>query len=177
MKILKYVLGIIVVLVILFMAGGMLLPSEQHVERSVVIEADSAEVFALVSDLRAFNEWSPWADIDPDGTVYEFSGPATGVGSKVKWSSEHPNVGTGTQEIIEFKPNSMVKTELRFEGFDTPSYGSFKLEPADGGTRVTWAFDANFDNMIGRWMGLMMDNWVGGDYERGLERLKKLAES
>ena len=27
-----------------------------------------------------------------------------------------------------------------------------------------------------RWMGLMMDNWVGGDYERGLVNLKELVE-
>ncbi|MDH3481246.1 MAG: SRPBCC family protein [Gammaproteobacteria bacterium] len=47
----------------------------------------------------------------------------------------------------------------------------------DGGTRLTWAFDANFDNMPGHYMGLMVDKWVGSDYERGLERFKALAES
>ena len=31
--------------------------------------------------------------------------------------------------------------------------------------------------MVGRYMGLMMDEWVGADYERGLERLKELAET
>jgi hypothetical protein len=47
----------------------------------------------------------------------------------------------------------------------------------DGRTRLTWSFDADFDNMLGRYMGLMMDRWVGSDYVRGLERLKALAES
>ena len=28
----------------------------------------------------------------------------------------------------------------------------------------------------GRWLGLMMDNWVGADYERGLSNLKALVE-
>ncbi len=176
MKIIKVLLGIIVTLAVLFVAGGLLLPSEQHVERSIVIDAEPGNVFPLVNDFRQFNEWSPWATIDPEGTRYEFSGPSAGVGSTMSWSSEHPNVGSGAQEIIESRPDTMVKSKLTFEGFDTPSYATFTLEPADGGTRLTWAFDANLDSMVGRYMGLMMEKWVGADYEKGLARLKDLAE-
>ena len=175
MKILKIVLGIVVALVLAFLIGGMLLPSGQYVERSAVINADQATVFALVSDYREFNKWSPWAERDPE-TEYEFSGPATGVGSTMSWRSEDPSVGNGAQEIVEYQPATMVKSKLTFEGFDTPSYATFNLEPTDDGTNVTWAFDANMDTMLGRYMGLMMDNWVGADYERGLARLKELAE-
>ena len=177
MKFIKVLLGIIVALAVLLVIGSMLLPSEQHVERSVVIKADPAKVFLLVNDFREFNKWSPWATYDPEGTRYEFSGPPAGVGSKMSWSSEHPNVGSGAQEIVDSQPNAMVKSKLTFEGFDTPSYATFTLEPADGGTRLTWSFDANLDTMIGRYMGLMMDKWVGEDYERGLARLKELAET
>jgi hypothetical protein len=45
---------------------GMLLPSEQHVERSIIVNADPAEVFSLVNDYREFNKWSPWAMAGPD---------------------------------------------------------------------------------------------------------------
>ena len=175
MKILKIVLGIVVVLVVAFVFGGMLLPSGQYVERSAAINADPAKVFALVSDYREFNKWSPWAALDPDAE-YEFSGPPTGVGSKMVWRSEHPNVGNGEQEIVEIQPGTMVRSKLTFDGFDTPSYATFTLAPTANGTDVTWAFDANMDTMLGRYMGLMMDNWVGADYERGLARLKDLAE-
>jgi len=177
MKFIKVLLGVIVTLVVLVLIGGMILPSERHVERSIVVEAEPAEVFAMVNDFREFNKWSPWATYDPEGTRYEFSGPDAGVGSTMSWSSEHPNVGSGTQEIVDSEPNTMVKSKLTFEGFDTPSYAAFILEPTDGGTRLTWSFDANFDNMIGRYMGLMMDKWVGDEYERGLARLKEQAES
>jgi ribosome-associated toxin RatA of RatAB toxin-antitoxin module len=44
----------------------MLLPSEQHVERSIIVNADPAEVFSLVNDYREFNKWSPWAMAGPD---------------------------------------------------------------------------------------------------------------
>ena len=175
MKVIKIILGVIVALVVAFTLGGFLLPSGQYVERSIVINADQAEVFSLVSDFRQFNKWSPWAEYDPDAQ-YEFSGPAIGVGSIMKWRSEHPNVGNGTQEIVEIQPGTMVKSKLRFDGFDTPVFTSFTLQPTENGTRVTWAFDGNMDNILGRYMGLMMDKWVGTDYERGLANLKKLAE-
>ena len=93
------------------------------------------------------------------------------------WQSEDPNVGSGQQEIVESQPETRIRTKLTFDGFDAPSYATFTFEPADGGTRVTWAFDANMDNTVGRYMGLMMEKWVGGDYERGLARLKEVAES
>lgn len=175
MKVLKIVLGIIAVLVVAFIIGGMLLPSGQYVERSTVVNADPANVFVLVSDYREFNKWSPWAAYDAEAR-YEYSGPIAGVGAKMAWFSEHPNVGNGVQETVEFQAGTMVKNRLSFDGFDTPSYATFTLESVDGGTRVTWSFDANLDTFLGRYMGLMMDKWVGGDYERGLAHLKALAE-
>lgn len=175
MKIVKIVLGVIVVLVVALLLGSMLLPSGQYVERSAIVKADQAEVFSLVSDYRLFNKWSPWAEYDSKA-VYEFSGPATGVGSTMSWRSEHANVGNGTQEIVEIQPHTMVKSKLIFDGFDTPTYATFELKPTDGGTHVTWSFDSNMDTILGRYMGLMMDKWVGTDYERGLARLQELAE-
>ena len=175
MRFVKIVLGVIVALVAVFVLVGLLLPSGQHVERSTVVKADQSDVFALVGDYRNFNSWSPWATYDPD-TEYEFSGPATGVGSKMSWRSEHQNVGNGMQEVVEFQPDTMVRSKLTFEGFDTPSYATFKLESTDGGTHVTWSFDGNMDTLLGRYLGLMMDKWVGADYELGLARLKEVAE-
>ncbi len=177
MKFVKILLGSVVALAVLLAIGSLLLPSGQHVERSVVVNADPAEVFPLLNDYREFNKWSPWATYDPEGTRYEFDGPATGVGAKMRWTSEHPNVGNGAQEIVDSQPNTMLKSRLTFEGFDTPSFATFTLVPTAGGTRVTWSFDANLDSMVGRYMGLMMDKWVGGDYEAGLARLKALAET
>ena len=176
MKFLKIVLGFIAALIATFVVVGLFLPSEQYVERSTVIEADQDAIFELVSNYRNFNQWSPWAEKDPD-TEYEYKGPDAAVGSMMIWRSEDPNVGNGQQEIVAMEPGSMVKSKLTFEGFEEASYATFTLQPVDGGTSVTWAFDANLDNLPGRWMGLMMEKWVGADYDRGLERLKAEAES
>ncbi len=176
MKKLKVVLGIVVALLAaLFLIGGMLLPTGQYVERSAVIDAEPERVFALVSDYREFNRWSPWAALDPDAE-YEFKGPPASVGSRMIWRSDHPDFGNGEQEVIEIQPGVMVRSRLTHERFDTPSYATFTVVPTPNGTRVTWAFDANMDSMLGPYMGLLVEDWVGAYYERGLASLKELAE-
>ena len=54
----------------------------------------------------------------------------------------------------------------------------FVLAAKNGGTEVEWGFVSDMGmNPIGRWMGLMMDSWIGADYERGLSKLKEIAEA
>jgi len=55
---------------------------------------------------------------------------------------------------------------------------AFILEGSGGSTEVTWTLVSDMGtNPVGRSMGLMMDRWVGADYEAGLENLKALVES
>jgi len=54
-----------------------------------------------------------------------------------------------------------------------------RIEPATGGgSRITWSFDTSFEgNFAGRYFGLLLDRMIGSDYEKGLGRLKALAEA
>jgi len=177
MKILKNVLIGLIVLVAVLVVIGFLLPSSAHVERSAVIEAPPSTVFALANSFKRFNEWSPWAQIDPDGTSYTYEGPARGVGAKMSWQSANPKVGNGSQEITASQPNQRVESHLDF-GDQGTATAYFALAPEGAGTHVTWGLDAPFGaNPIGRYFGLFMDGMVGPEYERGLASLKTLAES
>ena len=112
---------------------------------------------------------------DPDVKT-TYSGPDSGVGSKLAWSSEHPQVGNGNQEIILSEPDQRVETALDFGEMGLAKAG-FLLEENAGVTTVTWTLDTDMgSNPVGRWMGLMMDRWVGADYELGLSNLKSLIE-
>jgi effector-binding domain-containing protein len=160
----------------LFFAIGFVLPRKTHVERSVTIAAPASSVFALVSSFRQFDKWSPWLEKDPSAQV-RMSGPVIGVGAKYEWAG-NKNVGAGSQEIVESIPYQEVKTELRFGGFDQPSYSVHRLEADGGNTRLTWSLDADLGrNPVSHWFGLLMDRMVGPDYEKGLAKLKVLAES
>lgn len=176
MKVLKTVVIALVVLVVLIVLVGFLLPSTVHVERTAVIGAPQATLYALLSGYGRFNEWSPWADRDPE-TVYTYDGPDHGVGAKMTWASDDPDVGSGSQEITAVDPRDRIESRLDF-GDEGTADAYYDLEPADGGTRVTWGFDTDFGyNVIGRYLGLFFDGMLGPDYEKGLASLKTLAES
>ncbi len=164
----------IVVAVLIFI--GLALPSSMHVERSIVIEAPPSAVFTYVNDLKAFNEWSPWARIDPD-TKYTFEGPPSGVGAKMIWSSENPGVGFGAQQITFSEPGRRVEVALDFGDQGTGS-SFYELKPQGQGTEIVWGFDSDFGyDLIGRYFGLLMDDMVAAEYEKGLVNLKEVVEN
>ena len=175
MKILKRVLIGIVAVIVLLMAVGYALPRHVHVERSIVINAPQAELFETLNGFKRFNDFSPWAALDQT-TQYSYAGPETGVGAKMSWTSTNDKVGSGTNEIIESRPSDFIRTRLAFGG-QGPAEATFKFEPTDGGTRVTWGFDCDLGaNPIAHYFGLMFDKWIGGDYEKGLAKLKQVME-
>jgi uncharacterized membrane protein len=171
----KGLLIAILILTAIFVGGGLLLPGEVHVERSTVIQADASRIFPYLNNFRRFNEWSPWAQRDPN-TRYTFSGPDAGRGATMSWESDHEEVGYGSQEIVESIPNDRVATALNFGQMGT-ARAAFRLQPDDSGTKVTWSLDTSLPaNPIARWMGLFFDRFIGPDYEEGLARLKAAVE-
>ena len=164
---------IIVVLVLLVAGVGLLLPQQQSVERSIVIDAPAMRIFPLLSGARAFHSWSPWAEQDPDLAI-EWLGPDQGKDSGMKWSSARS--GNGSWTVTDVVEGKRVDVALEFGGQGN-AVSWFELEPVVGGTKVTWGFktDAGM-NPVHRWFGLMLDDWVGKDYERGLQRLKEVLE-
>jgi effector-binding domain-containing protein len=176
MRILKRIVLFVVVLVVLLAGIGMLLPRNVHVERSASIGAPPATVFALVNGYRLFNKWSPWFALDPEAQ-YSYEGPDFGAGAKMAWASARKDVGSGSQKIVESRPNEMVRVELDF-GDQGLATSTWILAPEGDGTKVTWGCDADMGvGPIGRWFGLMMDRMIGNDYAKGLAGLKSLAES
>ena len=176
MRILKWIAGIVVVLAVIFLAGAFLMPRNITVERALVIEAEPEAIFPHVNSLKMTEAWSPWLDRDPN-VVLVYSGPETGVGNAMTWTSEHPQVGTGANVITASLPNERVETALDFGPMGTAE-AWITLATAGSGTEVKWGFTTDLGmNPVARWMGLMMDRWVGADYEDGLGRLKALVEA
>jgi uncharacterized protein YndB with AHSA1/START domain len=176
MKFLKALLALLAALAALFVAIGLFLPQTARVERSITTAASAATVFGLVNGFQHFNEWSPWAGLDP-ATRYTYSGPAAGVGARMEWRSEDPNVGNGSQEVVAVVPDRSVTSTLDF-GLGYATTATITLLPEAAGTRVTWTLDTDFANsIVGRYFGLALDRMVGPDYERGLAQLKRVAEA
>lgn len=172
----------VVIALALLVGGGLLLPREVHVERSIEIQRPVNTVFTIINRFEAFPAWSPWTGRDP-AVEYRFSGPVSGVGARMEWSGDPRQVGTGWMEITESHPNSLVKTKLVLEQ-QGEAETVFAIERIAGGARITWSFDADlvagqghFGALMSRYFGLFFDRWIGGDFESGLSDLKAYVES
>ncbi len=176
MRLLKRMLVILAAVLILLVVVGLMLPSTAKVERSIRIDSPTCTVYSLVNGFQSFNKWSPWFALDPDAR-YSYEGPVAGPGAKISWFSENPNLGSGSQTIVENDPDKLVRLELDF-GRQGKAKSYFRLEPEGAATSLTWGFETDFGyDLPGRYYGLFFDSMVGGDYARGLENLKNLAES
>jgi hypothetical protein len=182
MKALK-ITGIVVlsIMVITVVSLAVMSP-KSHLERSIVIQAQPASVYEELVSFKNFNSWSPWFKIDPN-MKHSFEGPEFGVGAKMSWDSENPNVGKGTQWIIEAEENRRVKSGMNFGGMDGNFIAEFILEPALEGTKVTWTYDGDVSNTpmlnaaMGKFFGAFMDSMLGPSLEQGLGALKQKVEN
>ncbi len=175
MHILKRIFQGLLLIVIALVAIAFVLPREVSVARSIDINAGASEVFPHLNSLKASEAWSPWLDRDPD-VVTEYNDIESGTGAAMSWESEHPQVGSGRQEITASVEDQRVETALDFGDMGTAN-AYFELAENGGVTNVTWGFTTDTGmNPMQRWFGLMMDGFVGPDYELGLERLKVLIE-
>lgn len=179
----RKILYVIVISIFIFIISGLFLPGSVHIERSIVIERPASTVFTILNSFNTFTSWSPWAEKDPDA-VYEISGPETGVGARLSWKGDPRLVGEGWQEITESIPSASIRLKLDIiQQGKADTHFQISRAGADD-TRVTWGFDTNlvegqgfFGGLLARYFGLFFNQWIGKDYEAGLNNLKIYAES
>ena len=170
-----YTVGIVALLVLVI---GVFLPAKAHVEREVVIDAPAATVFALVSDTRRIQEWSPWTASEPN-VAPAFSGPRRGVGATIHWA-DAAGASRGrpvAQTTVESVPFERVLSELQTSGGET-FRSALVLQPVERGTRVLWSFDADLGiDLVARYLRPMLTGRVADDLEKGLADLESMAEN
>jgi len=176
MRFFKRLVVTLVAVVVVLVAISFLLPRNVAVSRSIVINAPAEAIFPQVNALAAGQNWSPWLERDPNIQI-AYDGPEQGVGNMMRWTSEVRDVGNGAQEIVASVENERVETALDFGSMGN-ALAAFDLVASGAGTEVTWSFQTDMGmNPIARYMGLVMDRWVGADYEKGLANLKALIEN
>ena len=171
----KLIILILLVVIASVLVMAALKPKTFRTARSIVIAAPPAKVFPWVSNLKSFNEWNPWAKMDPSAQN-SYEGPAEGVGAKMSWVGK--TTGTGSMTEIEVQPNALVRFRLDFVApFKATNTADFTFTPQGAGTHVEWAMygPAPYFNRI---INIVMrcDNMVGQAFEKGLSDLKAMAE-
>jgi uncharacterized protein YndB with AHSA1/START domain len=153
-----------------FLAAGWALPGTWEGEASRVIAAPVDSVFALLDSPRRWDEWTPWPEIP-----FQYEGPARGSGARRSWDA--PDVGTGSFTITEAEPPTLIRYEVALAGESQPMRGSFRLEAASVGTRVTWREEGDFGaNPVLGWTALAMRRRHGKALDLRLEGLAAAAQ-
>lgn len=171
----KIALGLGVLLAVLLVAVAVQ-PSEFRVERSITIAAPPSVPYGLVEDFRAWNKWSPWEELDPN-MKREYSGAPKGAGAQYAWVGQD-EVGEGRMTIERAAEERELEIKLEFiKPFPATNDTVFTFAPEASGTKVNWAMSGKND-FLGKAFCLFMDmdKMVGGDFEKGLEKLKTLSE-
>jgi len=87
--------------------------AEQYVvERAETIAAPAAEIYARIGNLEGWEDWSPWADLDPEMDT-SYSGEQGTVGSSYHWTGNR-KVGEGRMTVAELDQDERVKIDLEF---------------------------------------------------------------
>jgi hypothetical protein len=173
---LRIVLLCLVAVVLVAALVVALQPSAFVIERSALIRAPAPVIYPHIASLRAMNQWSPFAQGDPQMKL-EYSGPESGVGAASVWDSQQ--MGKGSSTITAAKPNAEVEMRLEFLApMKATNRALFTLAPQGDSTRVTWRMEGN-NGFLGKAFGLVMnmDSMVGGEFEKGLASLATLTEA
>jgi uncharacterized protein YndB with AHSA1/START domain len=172
----KLLLGFVSLVIVFGVAVG-LQPAEFRIVRSATIAALPAEVFAQVNDFHNWEEWSPWAKLDPASKI-TFDGPRAGTGAVFAWSG-NDKVGEGRMTLTESQPNELIRIKLDFiKPFESTCTTEYTFKPEGKQTVVTWSMSGE-KNFLSKVFCLFvdMDKTVGGDFEKGLAQMKTVAEA
>lgn len=176
MKALKKVLIVVGIVLLALVVLSQFLPSTYHVERSITISAKADAVFPWVNRLQKWPEWSPWTAAKDPSIAYSYQGPEEGVDAVSRWDSK--KWGDGFMKITEADPAKGVKFEISSLKGKYTSIAALNFEPTGDSTKVTWVWDGKVSrDPIDRYFSLLMNKWLGKDFEEGLKNLKAKAEA
>jgi uncharacterized protein YndB with AHSA1/START domain len=174
-------LSTIVIIVVLFVAAVLLYaatrPDTFALQRSASIAAPPEKVFALISDLKAFNTWNPFALKEPTAEIH-YEGAAAGPGAAYSWKGKA--MGAGRLEVVEAVAPAKVVLRLYFrKPMQATNRVEFTLVPQGAhATQVTWAMTGPMPYLSKLMtMFVSMDKMMGGEFEAGLANLKAVAQA
>ncbi|WP_053002387.1 SRPBCC family protein [Kordia jejudonensis] len=171
MKILKYLL---LLLLVVLVAGAIYVatrPNDYDVARSKVINAPVESVFNNINEFKNWEAWGPWHDEDST-IVVTYNEQTSGVGANYSWTSKD---GPGKMKTVAIVPNTSIQQEMQFGDYEpTDIYWTFEKVPE--GTKVTWRMksdDTAFIFKLFAAIGGGMDKMLGDMEEKGLNNIER----
>jgi hypothetical protein len=176
----KKIASAVAVVIVVLIAGVFALaatkPDEYRYARSMTVDVPPQIVHDQVNNLHTFNQWSPWAKVDPDAKI-TYEGPEVGPGAKMSWDG-NAKVGSGSMTITGDTTNN-VTYQLNFL---KPMQGTANAEIAIEGlevrqSKVTWSMTGH-STYLQKVISVAMncEHMMNKQFDEGLANLKALAE-
>lgn len=163
------ILGVLFLLVIIV---GLILDNKVNISREIIIDATPDEIHTFVNDLNQWPKWSPWVEADPNIRIQTGS-ISQGIGATQSWKSNSSN---GSLTFTQSSSEGIVY-DLIFEGDSEVYIGELTYKNEGRKTRVIWSMKGHVKPIIiGNYLAQFMDGLVGGSFESGLEKLKRIVE-
>ncbi len=170
MRVFGYGLATLALLLAGLAGWTLTLDSQWRVERSIDIAAPPGPVFAYVSLLRNWPEWTAWTPAEYPDLQYQFSGPEWGVGATQRW---HDGAMRGELRVTEFLPGEYLEYQLQMQDGKTRLRGSLRIEPAGQGSRLRWScWGESGSSPIDKLLIRAYLPMIGRDFDRGLRNLQ-----
>ena len=145
------------------------------VERSITVNAPAPRVHGLVDDFHNWTSWSPWEDLDP-ALQRTYTGPDAESAPHYAWSGNR-KAGAAAWRSPGPRPRGSPSRWSSSSRSSRPRRPTFSFTPDGDETVVTWTMTGEQKGLMsvfGRFMS--MDKMIGPDFEKGLARLKAVAE-
>lgn len=135
MKILKYLLFLILIIIIGSAIYFGTKDGTYDIQDSMIINAPPEVVFSKVNDYKSWESWGPLKKENPN-LNYTFAEKTSGEGSSFSWSGDSNGSMTTTKVIPnkEIEQNVVVKTPMG----ERNSIRYWNFDELDNSTKVTW---------------------------------------
>ncbi len=176
MKILKYILLLLLILIIGFSIYIAVQPNSFDVTRTKTINAPQSVVYNNVIDFKNWESWSSWKEEKPE-TIITLAEKTEGVGGSYAWEDED---GIGSMKTIATEPMTSISQQMQF-GDNPNSDVTWNLKPNDNGTtEVTWNIKGeNLSFVFKAYSTVLggMEKLIGPHFERGLTMLDSVLQT
>ncbi|HMV79926.1 MAG TPA: SRPBCC family protein [Leptospiraceae bacterium] len=128
MKKAAIILGVLLSLILIL---AVISPNDFILERTTVISKPKDKVFSELKFLKNHEKWNAWSKKDPK-MKKEFKGTDGAPGFISSWESEHEEVGTAEQEILNITEGQKIETQIRFKKPFTANFMSYIILESSG---------------------------------------------
>jgi hypothetical protein len=176
MTILITILLVLAGIVALLLIIAFFMKKEHYVNREIIINAPSQNIFDFLRFLKNQDKFNKWAKTDPDRTI-ETEGTDGTVGYVYSWSG-NKDAGQGAKEIKNIIEGKRIETEIRFtKPMNVTASMIMETEPlSDNQTKVNFINTGKLKYPLNLMIPMAEKNFVK-DLDSSLATLKNILEN